>query len=46
MRIANSRPREIQKIKPSFINNILKEGDDFEKEKEQQGLEFVFSYGA
>ena len=36
VRVANNQQKEIQKQKPAFLSNILKEqdDDDFEKEKE------------
>ena len=48
VRVANNQQKEIQKQKPAFLSNILKEkdDDDFEKEKEQGGLDFVYPYGA
>lgn len=48
VRSAHNLPKENLKQKPAFLSNILKEqdDDDFSKEKDQMGLDFVFPYGA
>lgn len=48
VRVAHNLPREQAKLRPAFLSGILKEKDedDFSKEKEQAGLDFVYPYGA